>query len=89
MRGLFGRPRLARGEGMLIDPCGMVHTFGMSYSLDLVFLDRSWRVRKLVASLHPMRVAGSFGAARTLEMAEGGLADLDLRMGDTLTWRSE
>jgi uncharacterized membrane protein (UPF0127 family) len=39
LRGLLGRPRLQAGEGLLIDPCPSVHTIGMGYPLDLVFLD--------------------------------------------------
>lgn len=87
MRGLLGRPPLKTGEGMLIDRCGLVHTVGMAYALDLVFLDRDGRVRKTVAGLAPMRVAGSLGASMTLELAAGGLAASGLRPGDRIVWR--
>lgn len=87
MRGLLGRPRLVEGEGMLIESCGMVHTFGMTYRLDLAFLDKQWRVCKLVADLAPARCAGSLLAGTTLELAPGTLDRIRLSVGDVLTWK--
>lgn len=87
MRGLLGRPPLARGEGLLIDSCAMVHTFGMRYRLDLAFLDPQGRVLKLVAGLAPARCAGSLGAEATLELAPGALDQLRLKVGDRLAWK--
>jgi uncharacterized membrane protein (UPF0127 family) len=89
MRGLLGRPALAVGEGMLIDRCGMVHTLGMRYPLDLVFLDGGGRVRKTVAGVAPARLSGSLGASLTLELAPGGLAAAGVRPGDRLVWREQ
>jgi uncharacterized protein len=87
MRGLLGRPRLADGEGFLIDSCAMVHTFGMRYPLDLAFIDSRGRVCKLVSGLAPARCAGSFGAEATLELAPGALDQLRLSVGDRLAWK--
>jgi hypothetical protein len=86
-RGLLGRAPLAADEGMLITKCGMVHTLGMGYELDLAFLDRGGRVRKLVEKLRPARLAGSLSACATLELAPGTLARLGLKEGDRLEWR--
>ena len=87
MRGLLGRPPLADGEGMLIEDCAMVHTFGMRYRLDLAFLDPQGRVVKLVAGLPPARCAASLGAEATLELAPGSLEQLRLKVGDRLAWK--
>lgn len=86
-RGLLGRPALNTGEGLLIDSCRLVHTVGMRYSLDLVFLDRLGRVSKLAGNVAPLRMAGSFSASTTLELAPGMLAQCDLKVGDQLAWR--
>ncbi|MBS0307659.1 MAG: DUF192 domain-containing protein [Proteobacteria bacterium] len=86
-RGLLGRPPLTEGEGLLISPCRMVHTVGMGYNLDLAFLDRGGKVRKLVSGLRPTRIAGSLPAYATLELAPGTLAQTGLKKGDQLTWR--
>lgn len=86
VRGLLGRPPLAPDEGLLLDPCRAVHTAGMRYPLDLAFLDRAWRVARLVVALPPWRVAACLAAAMTLELAPGSVAVLGLRAGEVLEW---
>lgn len=88
MRGLLGRPPLAPGEGLLIDACNMVHTVGMRCALDLVFLDATGHVRKLVSNLKPLRCAWAFTAKKTLELPAGSLITLGLNLGEQLTWRT-
>ena len=87
LRGLLGRPRLQPGEALLIDPCPSVHTIGMSYPLDLLFLDADFRLLKQVDGLKPLRWAGCRNARATLELAPGSLRLLALSTGDHLEWR--
>jgi uncharacterized membrane protein (UPF0127 family) len=87
LRGLLGRPRLQTGEALLIDPCPSVHTIGMSYPLDLVFLDADFRLLKQVSNLKPLRWAACTDARATLELAPGSLESLSLSTGDRFEWR--
>ncbi|WP_269532031.1 DUF192 domain-containing protein [Chitinimonas sp. BJYL2] len=87
MQGLLGRPVLKPGEAMLIQPCRLVHTFGMPYALDLAFLDRKGRVRKTVRAVKPARIAGCWTAHATLEMTAGEIDRLGIRPDDVLTWQ--
>ena len=89
MRGLLGRPALNADEGLLIERCNLVHTLGMRYCLDLVFLDKHDRVCKLVGDVAPLRMAGSWRAAMTLELAPGELARQGWRLGDQLVWEDQ
>jgi uncharacterized membrane protein (UPF0127 family) len=68
MRGLLARGPLESGQGLLIDPCGSVHTLFMGYALDVVFLGSDWVVRKVSARVAPWRMAACSGAVRTLEL---------------------
>lgn len=86
MRGLLGRPVLGPGEAFLIEPCGSIHTWGMTYALDIVFLSSGWEVKKLVRNLVPWRMASCLGAAMTLELRAGALTDLELVPGAVLEW---
>jgi uncharacterized membrane protein (UPF0127 family) len=88
MRGLLGRPALVSGEGLLINACNMVHTIGMHYALDLVFLDATGHVLKLVQHVKPLRCAGAFTAKSTLELPAGSLTTLEIHLGEQLTWRT-
>lgn len=87
LRGLLGRPPLARGEGLLIEPCPSIHTVGMGYPIDIAFLDRTLRVVHRVSSLPPWRFAGCARAYAALELSAGALDAAGIAVGDQLEWR--
>ena len=84
MRGLLGRDALEPGSGMLIDSAPSVHMFFMRFPIDVVFLDRSWRVVGVRPELRPWRVAGARGAAAALELPAGAAAAAGIEEGDVL-----
>ena len=71
LRGLLGRPPLKAHQAMLLRRCNLVHTFGMRYPLDLVFMRRDGRVLKVVNALSPSRICGHWRAHCVLELAPG------------------
>lgn len=71
MRGLLARPALGAREGMLIRPCNMIHTLGMRYPIDVVFLRRDGLVLKVAPAVAPRRMRSHFGAHCVLELASG------------------
>ena len=48
LRGLLGRAPLGRDEGLLLEPCGSIHTFLMRYPIDVVYLTRGMHVLEVV-----------------------------------------
>ena len=44
MIGLLGKSGLDAGTGLLINPSQAVHTFGMRFPIDVVFVDKKHRV---------------------------------------------
>jgi len=86
MRGLIARKPLETGEGLLLSPCGAVHTFGMKYALDLAFIGKDGMVKKLAHSLPPYRLAHSVGAFMTLELLAGSFRQLGLVQPVGLYW---
>ncbi len=68
---LLGLARLDReraGPGLLIPRCRSVHTFGMRFPLDLVFLDRDGRPRSTRRAVPPRRVVSDRRASAVLEL---------------------
>jgi trehalose synthase len=57
------------GPGLLIPRCSSVHTFGMRFPLDLVFLDRSGRPCSIRREVPPRRFAWDRRAGAVLELA--------------------
>jgi uncharacterized membrane protein (UPF0127 family) len=81
-KGLLGRKGLAPGEALWIVPCEAVHTFGMQFSLDLVYLDRRHRIRKIRRNVPPWRISGCLSAHSVIELAAGSIRESDAQPGD-------
>jgi uncharacterized membrane protein (UPF0127 family) len=88
LRGLLGRGGLATGEGLLIRPTNSIHTFFMRFPIDVVFLDRSGVVVKLVSNLRPWRVALAPRGRDALELRAGEADARGIRLGDRLALRT-
>lgn len=84
LRGLLGRTGLAPDEGLLLSPCGAIHTFFMRFPIDAVFLDATGRVVGVAESLPPWRWRAVPGARAVLELAAGTVARTGVRPGDRI-----
>lgn len=77
MRGLLGRTSLDTGCLMLLSPCGAIHTFGMKFAIDAVFLDSHMTVVKTVRSIPPCRIVwGGLRAKSVIEAQAGWLPEI-------------
>lgn len=56
------------GPGLLIPGCRSIHTFGMRFALDLVFLDRDGRPCSVRRAVPPRRLAWERRASAVLEL---------------------
>lgn len=84
MRGLLGRDGLETGEGMLIDSAPSIHMFFMRFPIDVVFVDRDWKVVRIVHGLRPWRLAGARKAVAALELPVGAVDEAGLEEGVAL-----
>jgi uncharacterized protein len=84
LRGLLGRPPPPPGEAVWLVPCRQVHSFGMRYAIDVIYLDRQLGV-VAVESL-PANRLGRFvwRADSVLEMRQGEAGRLGLKPGSRL-----
>jgi uncharacterized membrane protein (UPF0127 family) len=57
--------------GLLIPRCSSIHTFGMRFALDVVFLDEEGRTLREVRGVARSRVVSCRGAAAVLETPAG------------------
>lgn len=83
-KGLLGRAQLAPGEGLWIIPCESVHTWFMRFSIDLIYLDRAHRVRKVRSAVGPWRLSACFSAHSILELPAGVIRATQTGRGDEL-----
>ena len=79
--GLLATRELQDPCGMWIAPCNAVHTFGMRYAIDLIYLTRDGVAIKIVHRLAPWRMSSCRHAFSTLELRAGLAAELQLSPG--------
>ena len=71
---------------MLVD-CNAIHSFGMKFPLDVLFLDGKGKVLRTLRSLRPWRMPRRVsGATYVLEVPEGTIDLSGTEVGDDLTW---
>ena len=81
--GLMGKPCLSEGAGLLLEPCNSIHTFFMRFAIDVVYLDRNYKVLHVRRAMKPWRAdLPIFGAHAVLELTGGAAGDLE--KGDVL-----
>ena len=84
-KGLLGRTELAPKQGLWIKRTNSVHTFFMRFAIDLVFVDRSLRVRKTYQNVGPGRLIWPvWSASSVIELPAGFLDQHPFKKGEQL-----
>ena len=85
LRGLLGRLRLKSDEAVWVIPSRGIHTFGLLFHIDVIYLDSEFRVVHLIENLGPLRIAPlRLHAASVLELPPGSIYRSDTQVGDRL-----
>jgi uncharacterized membrane protein (UPF0127 family) len=69
---------------MWIVPCEAVHTFFMQFAIDLVYIDRKHRVRKVRSCVPPWRISACLSAHSVVELPAGTVQATQTERGDEL-----
>jgi uncharacterized membrane protein (UPF0127 family) len=83
-KGLLGRQGLRTSEALAIAPSNAVHTFGMNFPIDLLFVSRDGTVRKRVIGLPRRRIAFALRAFGVIEFAAHHPGVAQTQIGDVL-----
>lgn len=85
LKGALGKLGLKPDDGIWLAPSRGIHTIGMLFPIDLVYLDESNRVIHLVEHLGPGRISPiRIGCASILELESRSIYASDTRIGDEL-----
>ncbi len=85
--GLLKQDSLAQGTGLWINPCEGIHTFFMRFAIDVIFLDKQNRVRKIRPALRPWRLSACITAKSVLELPAGTAQQTGTEVGDQLVFQ--
>jgi uncharacterized membrane protein (UPF0127 family) len=79
--------RMPFGDGLLLYPCKMIHTFGMKFTLDVVYLNRRGKVVAIQNNMAVNRI-GPFirDAYYVLELPTGCIVNQEIQPGDQFWW---
>ena len=83
--GLLKHERLEPGDGLLIAPCSAIHTFFMKFPIDLVYIDKKRKVRKVRHAVPKSRMSACLTAHSVLELPAGTVERTGTQAGDQLT----
>ena len=84
LRGLLGRT-IPQDGGLILTPCNSIHTIGMRYAIDAVYLDRQGRVLRVDEAVKPgVLCAPQRGARHVLELSAGDAKLRQILQGEVL-----
>lgn len=85
LKGLFGRIRLNPDEGLWLVPACGVHTIGLPFAIDVIYLDADYRVIHLVEYLRPFRLTSiRLRSESVLELPPHTIYASQTKLGDRL-----
>ena len=85
LRGLLGHKPLQPGDGLLLRGEKAIHTFGMGFAIDVLFLDREGYVKHLIRTMVPLRASPFVSAAvDVLELPAGTINRTGTALGDRI-----
>jgi uncharacterized membrane protein (UPF0127 family) len=85
LMGLMLKKDFDRYDALVLSPCKAIHTFFMRFTIDIVFLDNSFRVVYIKEKLKPWRFSKYVpNANMVIELPEGTIKGKDIAIGDTL-----
>jgi len=86
--GLLRDKTLAQGDGLWIKHCNSIHSFGMQFVFDAIFLDKDLRVVHLMREMKPWRISKMvFSAQTVLELPAGVISQTATELGDQFEMR--
>lgn len=85
-RGLLDHDALGPGEALVIAPCTSIHMVGMSFPIDVLFVNKHRRVIRAIEGMNPgLRFTRIyFTAKQCIELPTGAIAQSRTRVGDEL-----
>ena len=88
--GLMFRSPLKPQQGLLLAPCNSVHMLFMRFAIDVVYLDKDYRIKKIVHNLSTwIGLSMCLGAWAAVELRAGEATRLKLQVGQILLPKNE
>ncbi len=98
LRGLIGRKEFCADQALVLRPCSAIHTIGMRFPIDVLFLDHRGTVQRVVENVRPQRIGPicrrsqivielPAGTARKFGLVPGRRLGLRRADGKAVSWQ--
>jgi hypothetical protein len=85
IKGLLGRRTFLPGQALILAPCSSVHTFFMHFPIDVLFIDKDYKVVQALSLLNPNRISRTYWhSSKVIELPAGRLGVTNTEIGDKL-----
>ena len=85
IRGLLGRKVFLPEQAIILEPCNSVHTFFMHFPIDILFLDKNYKVIKVLPKFNPNRISNIYWhSKRVIELPTGKINLTNTQISDQL-----
>jgi hypothetical protein len=86
-RGLLGERAFTYGQALVLKPCNSIHTFFMSFPIDVLFVNKNNTVVKTAIGLKPFRLSPICPRSKfVIELPPGAIKLTSTSTGDQLTF---
>ncbi len=82
--GLLTKPALSESQALWIIPCNSIHTIGMNYHLDVVFLNAQKEIIQITENLAPFRMKKHAQSISVIEFKSGFIQAHKITVGSQL-----
>jgi uncharacterized membrane protein (UPF0127 family) len=85
LRGLMFTKELPPESAMLIHPCSSIHTFFMNYTIDVLYLDKNYKILAIDEEMKPGRIGKiRNNAVAVVELSKGKVKEKDIKVGQAV-----
>lgn len=84
IKGLLGTDFLKKESALVIRPNNGIHTFGMNYSIDVIFIDKNNKVIKIVTDMPRRKISICSNASYVIETSAGVVKTTNTSIGDII-----
>jgi len=86
LKGLLETDSMDEGTAMVIRPCNSIHTIGMKYPIDVLFLDKHDKIIKIERNMQSCKFAFCRKASYVIELPSGTAKKSGTTDGDMITF---
>lgn len=88
LRGLTFKKKLSDNEGLLIAPCRQIHSYGMRFIFDAVFISNSGEILHIIENMNLCKVSPYIkNCSKVLEIKAGTVSRYKIETGNSISFK--